>query len=164
MNDKSEYRFYYDEEKELYVLAKFKDESTPIDTVFYYMDSLKRVLTSLNTLIYRGGMQEVNQVIIFDGQGEIDSLESDFFEIEKNNGQLTINVISRFNDSIYLEIGEMDDNFKNTGNVDSFRVINNSITIAEKDYYRKARIGVLKINSKNDYSGFEMYVSEKFID
>lgn len=155
--------YYYDKEANLYVLTR-NTEATTVDTVWYYKDSMKKELVLLNTFIYKNGIQKINQVIRYDKDSNIDTSRSYKYKIERINQELNFNIISMFNDSIYLIIGDLDENYKLKGKADTFAIDGGNITIPIKKYYSRARIGILEKTDSNTYIGKELYVPEKMIE
>jgi hypothetical protein len=169
------YQFSFDKEINRYVLAKLKNHSIPVDTVYYFKDSLKQELSMINTLIYRGSDAKINQVIKYYDGLNIDTSSSYFFNVRMLNDSIKLKVGSMYNDTIYLEIGDLDENYNNVGKVDSFEILNKSITIPYKRYYNRARIGIWKrtfpsdsIKKADDIEFYEtgkvMYVLSKYFN
>lgn len=164
-----EYKFYKDIESGLYVQSKFKKGSgVEVDTTFFYKDSLKKQLIEYNTLIEKNGNSKVNQVVRFKNDyNTIDTLNSYYFQINMSDQSIKVDVVSMFNDTMYIEIGELGNNYENIGRVDSFPFDGNHIVLTPKPYYKKARIGIWKKvpvpDSLKDQGGFMLRGKEMYI-
>ena len=155
--------FYYDEERGIYALEKFDKDGIQTDTAFLYRDSLKKVLLELNTIIRLKNYPTINQIIHYKN-GNIDISNSYYYSIDRiKKDSLKFQVYSQYNDTIYLEIGEIDSMYKNNGKVDSFPFVGNILVINNKSYYERARLGVWEKNERETYTGKELYVPKKYL-
>lgn len=169
-----EYELFFNEEDNIYHLQKYKiGDSIPVDTVFYYKDSLMKNLIEINTLIYKGSFQIVNEAIHYTKEGSIDYNHSYFFRLNRTNNEIDLKVSSFLNDTMFLIIGDIDTSFEITGKVDTFAITNNKeINLIMKDYYYRGWISMMKEIDTPDsvkeqglitMRGKDLYIPSKFL-